>query len=79
MVMCFDFYPAAGGWLSEECLSLLVQISSIFSTAVSTAVLMQSVLCKPYIEVLKAGRLDFGRLDCCKLWTVTMLDIRLPR
>ena len=24
MVMCFDFYPKAGGWLSSECLSLLV-------------------------------------------------------
>ena len=24
MVMCFDFYPEAGGWLSAECLSLLV-------------------------------------------------------
>ena len=22
--MCFDFYPEAGGWLSSECLSLLV-------------------------------------------------------
>ena len=24
MVMCLDFYPEAGGWLSSECLSLLV-------------------------------------------------------
>ena len=26
MVMCFNFYPEAGGWLSSECLSLLVSI-----------------------------------------------------
>ena len=30
MVMCFDFYPEAGGWLSSECLSLLVLWLFIF-------------------------------------------------
>ena len=24
MVVCFDFYPEAGGWLSSECLSYLL-------------------------------------------------------
>ena len=43
-----------------------------FSTAVSTAVLMQSVLCKLYIEVWKSGQLDFGRMDCwgLEIWTI---------
>ena len=26
MVMCFDFYPEAGGWLASECLLLLVSM-----------------------------------------------------
>ena len=29
MVMCFDFYLEAGGWLSSECLSLLVEMKVV--------------------------------------------------
>ena len=29
MIMCFDFYPEAGGWLSSECLSYLFKIAII--------------------------------------------------
>ena len=28
MVMYFDLYPEVGGWLSSECLSLLVEIAA---------------------------------------------------
>ena len=40
----------------------------------STAVLMQSDLCKPYIEVWKLGLWTDGLLDSCELWTVGSFD-----
>ena len=43
--------------------NIVTCMALLFSTAVRTAVLIQSILCTPYIEVLKSGQLDFGLFD----------------
>ena len=45
MVMCFDFYPKVGSWLSSECLSLLVFYICLF---VVFFLVMNLVMCLDY-------------------------------
>ena len=43
MVMCFDFYPEAGSWLSSECVLLLV----LFDLFGLPNFLKSQLLCQP--------------------------------